>query len=74
MDCSRCTVLGSRGPTHSLLQLADAYLENQPLEKLRKSADEPEGAAKNVNRVDVLTGGTFDSKVSAAAALSAPLS
>jgi thiol-disulfide isomerase/thioredoxin len=46
-----------------LQQLADAYLENQPLEKLRKSADEPEGAAKNVNGVDVLTGGTFDSKI-----------
>jgi len=46
-----------------LQQLADAYLQNQPLEKLRKSAAEPVGAAKTVDGVDVLTGGTFDDQI-----------
>jgi protein disulfide-isomerase A1 len=46
-----------------LQQLADAYLNNQPLEKVRKSSAEPDDDAKIVNGVNVLVGSTFDQEV-----------
>jgi thiol-disulfide isomerase/thioredoxin len=52
-----------RMSVESLQKLADAYLDNEPLEKVRKTAAEPVGPAKNVNGLEVLVGSTFDEAV-----------